>query len=320
MPPRAASRCRRSMVRCGGSMCSGFSSLTAKIGPGSVFPSTMPSRARSSPRWHRARSPPCAAKSSPPSSAAPSACFLAQARGEGSISVSTFASARVRSGLSWALRSLGLCRRGRSKNDSRPAKGDNGMAPFWQRPRATPREVRVDEECSAQIDDYLAGQIEESGPGLALAVVETESVVHAAGYGLADIRNERPIVPETILHLASCGKQLTGLGILMLAEAGKLRPDDPIGRYLAPLAGFGPRVTIRRLLQHTSGIRDFYDDAGVDEVLARVERPSNADVIRLCAELGCPMADDGNKPGESFAYSNTGYDMLGEALARFVAV
>jgi CubicO group peptidase (beta-lactamase class C family) len=190
------------------------------------------------------------------------------------------------------------------------------MAPFWRRSRTPPREVRIDEEGSAQIDDYLAGQIEEAGPGLALAVVESDSVVHAAGYGLADIRNERPIVPETILHLASCGKQFTGLGILMLAEAGKLRLDDPIGRYLAPLAGFGPRVTIRRLLQHTSGIRDFYDDAGVDEVLARVERPSNADVIRLCAELGCPMADDGNKPGESFAYSNTGYDMLGAVIEQ----
>jgi CubicO group peptidase (beta-lactamase class C family) len=201
------------------------------------------------------------------------------------------------------------------KQQKRSSK-DNRMAPFWNRPRAAPREVRVDEECSAQIDDYLAGQIEESGPGLALAVVESGTIVHAAGYGLADIRNERPIAPDTIFHLASCGKQFTGLGILMLAEARKLHLDDPIGQHLSPLAGFGPRVTIRRLLHHTSGIRDFYDDAGADEVLARFARPTNADVVHLCAELGCPMAEDGVGPGDRFAYSNSGYDLLGAVIEK----
>jgi len=190
------------------------------------------------------------------------------------------------------------------------------MAPFWHLTRAAPKEVRVDEEGSARIDDYLAGQIEGSGPGLALAVVESGSLVHAAGYGLVDIRNQRPIAPDTIFHLASCEKQFTGLGILMLAEARKLHLDDPIGQHLAPLAGFGPRVTIRRLLHHTSGIRDFYDDAGVDEVLARVARPTDSDVIRVCAELGCPMAEDGVEPGDRFAYSNSGYDLLGAVIER----
>ena len=189
------------------------------------------------------------------------------------------------------------------------------MASFWDRFRAAPRKVRG-EGGSAQIDDYLAGQIEESGPGLALAVVESGNVVHSAGYGLADIRNRRRVVPDTIFHLASCGKQFTGLGILMLAEAGKLRLDDPIGQHLAPIAGFGPRVTIRRLLNHTSGIRDFYDDAGMDQVLARFPRPANSDVISLCAELDCPMAEAGIGAGDKFVYSNSGYDLLGAVIEQ----
>jgi CubicO group peptidase (beta-lactamase class C family) len=190
------------------------------------------------------------------------------------------------------------------------------MALFANRTRSAPTAIRADEERSGQIDDYIVSQLPAHGPGLALAVVQSAAVVHAAGYGSADIRDELPIAPDTIFHLASCGKQFTGLGILMLAEQRKLHLDDPIGKHLPSLAGFGPRVTIRRLLHHTSGIRDFYDEAGVDEVLARCERPTNADVIRLYADLGCPMAEDGIEPGDKFSYSNSGYDLLGAVIEQ----
>jgi CubicO group peptidase (beta-lactamase class C family) len=188
------------------------------------------------------------------------------------------------------------------------------MALFRRRPPSGPTDIRIDAARSAQIDDYIAGLIRPNGPGLALAVTESGHVVHAAGYGRADIGSGRPIAPETIFHLASCGKQFTALGILMLAEQRKLGLDDPIGKHLPALAGFGPGVTLRRLLHHTSGIRDFYDEAGMDEVLARNERPTNADVIKLCADLECPMAEDRIGPGDTFSYSNSGYDLLGAVI------
>jgi CubicO group peptidase (beta-lactamase class C family) len=190
------------------------------------------------------------------------------------------------------------------------------MAFFRNRTPLAPTGIRLDEERSAQIDDYIAEQVPPDGPGLALAVALSGAVVHAAGYGLADLAGARPIAPDTIFHLASCGKQFTALGILMLAEERKLQLDDPVGKYLPALAGFGPDVTLRRLLHHTSGIRDFYDEAGVDEVLARCERPTNADVIGLYADLGCPMAADGVEPGDTFSYSNSGYDLLGSVIER----
>ena len=83
----------------------------------------------------------------------------------------------------------------------------------------------------------------------------------------------------------------------MLAEDHKLDLDDPVGKHIPLLAGFGPRVTIRQLLHHTSGIRDIYDDDGVEQILARCEQPTNADVVRTCADLGCPMAKRGIQPG-----------------------
>ena len=178
------------------------------------------------------------------------------------------------------------------------------MAWIWN--RILPKAMRAETTPSARIDGYVAGKIQPDGPGLALAVVKAGSVVHAAGYGLADRRGP-PITAETIFHLASCGKQFTGLGIAMLAEEGKLHLDDPVAKHLPLLAAFGPQVTLRRLLHHTSGIRDLHDEDGIE---------TNADIIRIYVDLGCPMAEDGCRPGDVFCYSNSGYDLLGEVIER----
>jgi CubicO group peptidase (beta-lactamase class C family) len=185
---------------------------------------------------------------------------------------------------------------------------------FLKRTPSTSKTIRADAERSGQIDDCVADEIEADGPGLALAVIARGTVVHAAAYGLADLRSGQPVERDTIFHLASCGKQFTALGILMLAEERKLNLDDPVGKHIPLIAGFGPRVTIRQLLHHTSGVRDLYDDDGVKQVLARCERPTNADVIRTYADLGCPMAEEGIEPGDTFSYGNSGYELLGAMI------
>jgi CubicO group peptidase (beta-lactamase class C family) len=187
---------------------------------------------------------------------------------------------------------------------------------FWNRTEPAPPGIRADVRRSAEIDNSVTSQVKAGDPGLALAVVSAGNVVHSVGYGLADLSTKSPNRPDTIFHLASCGKQFTGLGIMMLAEEGKLHLDDAVGKHLPPLARYGPRMTIRQLLHHTSGIRDFYDEAGNEEVLSRYDRPTNDDVIRIYAELGCPMAEPGLQPGDRFAYSNSGYDLLGAVIAR----
>jgi D-alanyl-D-alanine carboxypeptidase len=187
------------------------------------------------------------------------------------------------------------------------------MAWIWN--RILPKAMRTETTPSARIDSYLAGNIRPDGPGLALAVVKAGVVVHAAGYGVAD-GHGHPIAPDTIFHLASCGKQFTGLGIAMLAEEGKLDLDDPLSRHLPLLAAFGPQVTLRRLLHHASGIRDLYDEEGIEAVLARYERATNADMIRTYIDLGCPMAEHGSRPGDKFYYSNSGYELLGAVIER----
>jgi CubicO group peptidase (beta-lactamase class C family) len=178
------------------------------------------------------------------------------------------------------------------------------MAWIWN--RFLPKAMRAETTPSARIHGYVAGKMQPDGPGLAMAVVKAGAVVHAAGYGLAETGGP-PITAETIFHLASCGKQFTGLGIAMLAEEGKLDLDDPLAKHLPLLAAFGPQVTLRRLLHHTSGIRDLHDEDGIE---------TNADIIRIYVDLGCPMAEDGGRPGDAFYYSNSGYDLLGAVIER----
>ena len=184
---------------------------------------------------------------------------------------------------------------------------------FWDRIAPKPDTNRRHAGPAAAIDDCVRSQVRDGDPGLAIAVAKTGAIVHAAGFGLADLRARTPITPDTIFHLASCGKQFTALGILMLAESGSLNLDDPVSQHL-PALSFGPQVTIRRLLNHTSGIRDLYDEKGAHEVLMRCERPANADIIRIYAELGCPMAARRRGAGDEFSYSNSGYELLGSVI------
>jgi CubicO group peptidase (beta-lactamase class C family) len=169
-------------------------------------------------------------------------------------------------------------------------------------------------KCLAEIDDYISSQIAADGPGLAHAIIASGSIIHASACGLAKVAKGQPIQVDTIFHFGSCGKQFTGLGILMLAGEGKLDLDDPIGKHIPSVGEFGPKVTLRRLLHHTSGIRDLYDEDGVKHLLARCMLPTNADLIRTYADLGCPMAVTEMEPGETFSYSNSGYELLGAVI------
>src|SRR5258708_21139195 len=172
-------------------------------------------------------------------------------------------------------------------------------------------ERRVDPRQSARID-RMGARKPEPVPGLAIAVIKDRKVVHLAGYGSADLEPATPITPQTQFHMASCGKQFTALGIMLLKDDGKLAFDDHIGRHIAELAGFPPGVTLRRLLHHLSGIADLYGTRLERKLLALARHPANRHVVKLYAELGCPMG----KTAGRFSYSNTGYDLLGSVIER----
>jgi D-alanyl-D-alanine carboxypeptidase len=173
-------------------------------------------------------------------------------------------------------------------------------------------ERRTDPKRSARLDEFVVRK-RRLTPGLAIAVVRDGAPVHLAGYGYANLDTRELITPRTRFHMASAGKQFTGLGVMMLNEAKALRYDDHIGDHVPELAGFPKSVTIRRLLHHLSGVNDFYGTPLENRLLKLSRHPLNRHVVRLYAGLHHRMD---RKTIGRYVYNNTGYDLLGCVIER----
>ncbi len=175
---------------------------------------------------------------------------------------------------------------------------------------AAPSELNTDAK-AAKVDQLFANFIADDEPGAAVIVIQQGKVLYQAAYGLADLDQAIPLTPRHIFHIGSVGKQFTAIAIMQLYQAGKLGYDDSIRTYLPELPAWANAVTIRHLLHHTSGLPD-YTDKLIDQLLARSDLPTNADLIAaLTTWRKLP-----NAPGEEFEYSNVGYDLLGSIIAR----
>ena len=156
-----------------------------------------------------------------------------------------------------------------------------------------------------QVDALFADLTEGVQPGAAVMVIRDGEIVHQAGYGYANVEERRPIDADTAFRLASVSKQFTAMAVMLLAEQGRLAYDDPVGRYLPPLAPFGA-VTLRHLMTHTGGLPEYYDIIDTSAGM-----PSNADALALLSTMGGTVF----VPGDRYEYSNPGYDMLASLVA-----
>jgi CubicO group peptidase (beta-lactamase class C family) len=180
-------------------------------------------------------------------------------------------------------------------------------------PQPTPPQGDAGAAPAVTVADILAPLVSAKSPGAAVLVVRDGKIEHQAGYGLADVERGTPITAETLFHLGSTGKQFTALAVMLLKEEGKLSYDDPIGKHLPELSRLGEAVTIRRLLHHTSGMPNSYPALyAIAELNDGKRLPTNADSLLILSKWGEPRFP----PGERFAYSNTGYDVLGAMIER----
>jgi CubicO group peptidase (beta-lactamase class C family) len=152
-------------------------------------------------------------------------------------------------------------------------------------------------------------------PGAVAMVIQDGKVVHAEGYGMAELGSGRALTRETPMRLGSVGKQFTSMAIMILADRGELGFDDPVTTWVPELGRF-PGIRVHHLLQHTSGLPDYYDlpDETFAEVAGSDGDPvlTNADVITLYESWGEPLFE----PGERYEYSNPAYEVLALMVER----
>ena len=161
------------------------------------------------------------------------------------------------------------------------------------------------------VDSIFADLEEEGGPGAAVLVLDGAEVIHRAGHGMADLEQGVPLTPSSVFDVASVAKPLTGMGVALLVEEGRISPDDPVGEYVPRLPESEGAIRVRHLLYHTSGLRDWpgtLQAAGWDY----------ADIISYdqILEMARHQEDLNFPPGQQHAYSNTGYNLLAEVVTR----
>jgi CubicO group peptidase (beta-lactamase class C family) len=162
--------------------------------------------------------------------------------------------------------------------------------------------TRIDTIVNAPI---TAGQL----AGASVAVVKGGDTILMKGYGLADVELDVPTPPRATYEIGSVTKQLTAAAILLLAEQGKLSLDDDLTKYLPEYPTSGHRVTIRRLLNHTSGIKGYTEMPAFRE-FQRLKRPRQ-ELVALFSHEPFEFA-----PGEQQTYNNSAFFLLGLVIEK----
>jgi CubicO group peptidase (beta-lactamase class C family) len=157
-----------------------------------------------------------------------------------------------------------------------------------------------------------------SSPGCALGVYQDGKIQYARGYGMASLEHGVALTPRSVLDVGSISKQFTAMAILMLQKEGKLSLDDPIRKYIPEMPAYADKVTIRRALSQTSGLRDLYTMMGQT---GRTFEGDTIDALRVITR----SAEPNYEPGARYLYTNSGwilaaqivYRLTGKTLAQF---
>ncbi|OGX83628.1 hypothetical protein BEN47_17425 [Hymenobacter lapidarius] len=160
-----------------------------------------------------------------------------------------------------------------------------------------------------KIDGLYSKWSASGSPGYTIGIVRNDSLIYSKGYGAANLEYGIPNSPETIYHMASVSKQFTAYCILLLAKEGKLNLNDDVRKYLPWFPDLKQTITIRHLLNHTSGVRDQWtllnmSGTRIDDVITQEH------IVKL---LSRQQALDFT-PGEQYSYSNSGFTMLSEIV------
>ena len=164
---------------------------------------------------------------------------------------------------------------------------------------------------NAAVDAVFEPFTRPGSPGCAVAVYNNGQIAYERGYGLASLEHDLPITPASVFYLGSVSKQFTAFAAALAIQDGRLSADDPIRKHLPELPEYTSKITVRHLIHHTSGLRDYNTLLSIagrrgDEAF------DNATVLRITAR----QKKLNFEPGSEYLYSNTGYTLLATIVER----
>ena len=174
---------------------------------------------------------------------------------------------------------------------------------------ATP--VAAADPTASEVDAIFADYDRTTSPGCSLGVIRDGALIYTRGYGMANLEYGIALSPSSVFRTASVGKQFTAMAIAILDEQGVLSLDDPLSRFFPEFPSWAEEITVRHLVHHTSGIRDYltlawlagmgdeayYTDEYALDLLSRQDRLNFS-------------------PGDDHLYSNSGYLLLAHIVKR----
>lgn len=171
--------------------------------------------------------------------------------------------------------------------------------------------AQLPEGLPARVDQVFQAYDRSDSPGCALGIYRDGQLAYARGYGMANLDLGVALQPSTIFDIGSTSKQFTAFSVALLARDGVVSLDDPVRKHVPELGDHADRVTLRHLIHHTSGLRDYltlmwlagvrFDDVTTDDdALALITRQQAANF----------------EPGAEYLYSNTGYFLLSVVVRR----
>ena len=160
--------------------------------------------------------------------------------------------------------------------------------------------------------DKLFARWNDTTPGCAVGATVDGRTVVAKAYGMADLEHDVRNTAETIFEAGSVSKQFTAAAVLLLAREGKLSLDDPVRKYIPEVPEYGVPLTVRHMLNHTSGLRDWGSVGSIAGWPRTTKAYTHAHVLEIVSKQRALNFT----PGTRYSYSNTGYNLSAILVAR----
>lgn len=160
--------------------------------------------------------------------------------------------------------------------------------------------------------DKIMDRYKPAMPGCQLAISRNGITIFSKAYGMADLEHAVPLTTTSVTEAGSVSKQFTAAAILLLEQQGKLSLDDDVHKYIPELPDYGFTITLRNMMQHTSGLKDWGSVAAITGWPRSSKTYNNTDALQII----CRQKTLNHPPGEEYLYSNSNYNLFAIIVER----